>query len=157
MSSSADILKAGILIVDDQAANVRLLEQMLRGAGYTSVTSTMHPQEVLELHRQNRYSLILLDLHMPGMSGLELLGMLSSRNISTPVIVVSGRGDEFLDEMTKRAGAMAMLHKPVDDEIVDPGLDFSPQEGDPAEPVHKEAVDHVGVKPGYGVGGFGRW
>src|ERR1700694_4816943 len=61
MSSSSNIHNADILIVDDQAANVALLEQMLRGAGYVSITSTMNPYEVCELHRKHRYSLILLD------------------------------------------------------------------------------------------------
>ena len=67
MLSPADILDASILIVDDQEANVRLLEGMLRIAGYTSVASTIDPKEVCELHRRNRYSLILLDLKMPVM------------------------------------------------------------------------------------------
>ena len=65
MVSLADILNARILVVDDQEANVRLLEGMLRIAGYTSIESTTNPNEVCELHRQRRYSLILLDLQMP--------------------------------------------------------------------------------------------
>jgi CheY-like chemotaxis protein len=43
-------------VVDDQEANVRLLEGMLRVAGYTSVESTTDPNEVCELHRKNRYA-----------------------------------------------------------------------------------------------------
>ena len=73
MVSSADILNAKILVVDDKEANVRLLEGMLRVAGYTSVDSTTDPSEVCELHRQNRYSLILLDLQMPGMDGFQVM------------------------------------------------------------------------------------
>ena len=69
MISSADMLKARILIVDDQKANVSLLEQMLHDAGYVSIVSTMDPRKVCELHRKNRYDLILLDLQMPGMDG----------------------------------------------------------------------------------------
>jgi CheY-like chemotaxis protein len=49
--SISDILNAGILIVDDQEANVRLLEQMLSSAGYTSISSTMDPHTVCALHR----------------------------------------------------------------------------------------------------------
>jgi CheY-like chemotaxis protein len=67
MVTPADILNARILVVDDQESNVLLLEGMLRAAGYTSVESTTRPNEVCELHRNNRYSLILLDLQMPGM------------------------------------------------------------------------------------------
>jgi CheY-like chemotaxis protein len=51
MPSSSDILDAKCLIVDDKEANVLLLEQMLRGAGYARITSTMDPQAVCALHR----------------------------------------------------------------------------------------------------------
>ena len=73
MISSSNILKASILIVDDQEANVSLLEKMLRGAGYVSVTSTRNPHQVCALHRQNRYSLIILDLLMPGLDGFQVM------------------------------------------------------------------------------------
>ena len=59
MVAGPDILNANILIVDDQEANVRLLEQMLRDAGYRRIASTMNPLEVCALHRQNGYDLIL--------------------------------------------------------------------------------------------------
>jgi PAS domain S-box-containing protein len=73
MMSESDILKAGILIVDDQHADVSLLEQALRGAGYVSIASTMDPHEVCDLQRKNRYALILLDLHMPEMDGFQVM------------------------------------------------------------------------------------
>jgi Response regulators consisting of a CheY-like receiver domain and a winged-helix DNA-binding domain len=73
MISSSDILHGKVLIVDDQEANVLLLERMLRGAGYVSITSTMDPGEVCELHLKNRYDLILLDLQMPGMDGFQVM------------------------------------------------------------------------------------
>jgi len=73
MVSPAEILGARILVVDDQHANVSLLEGMLRIAGYTSIDSTTNPNEVCELHRQNRYCLILLDLQMPGMDGFQVM------------------------------------------------------------------------------------
>ncbi len=73
MVNIADILNAGILIVDDQEANVLLLEQMLRDAGYARVTSTMDPHAVCALHRDNNYDLILLDLQMPGMDGFQVM------------------------------------------------------------------------------------
>ena len=62
MISASDILRDKVLIVDDKKVNVLLLERMLRAAGYASVTSTMDPGEVCELHLKNRYDLILLDL-----------------------------------------------------------------------------------------------
>jgi two-component system cell cycle response regulator len=73
MINTADILGASILIVDDQESNVSLLEQMLQGAGYQYITSTMDSRAVCELHRLNRYDLILLDLQMPGMDGFQVM------------------------------------------------------------------------------------
>jgi CheY-like chemotaxis protein len=73
MISEQEILNASILIVDDQQANVLLLEEMLREAGYACIASTNDPYDVCELHNKNRYDLILLDLMMPGMDGFEVM------------------------------------------------------------------------------------
>jgi len=69
----SEVLAARVLIVDDQQANVLLVERILRGAGYTSVTSTRDPDIVTELHRKNQYDLILLDLVMPVLDGFQVL------------------------------------------------------------------------------------
>ena len=67
-------ISASILIVDDLEANVTLLEQMLRGAGYGAITSTRDPHQVCDLHRKNRYDLILLDLHScPAWDGFQVI------------------------------------------------------------------------------------
>jgi CheY-like chemotaxis protein len=71
--AESDILNARVLIVDDQEANVSLLEQMLHEAGYSCVASTMNPHEVCALHRKNHYDLILLDLQMPGLDGFQVM------------------------------------------------------------------------------------
>ena len=84
MISSSDILHGNVLIVDDQKANIVLLERMLRGAGYVSVTSTTEPGEVCELHRENRYDVILLDLQMPGMDGFQVMEGLKDRTRTSP-------------------------------------------------------------------------
>jgi adenylate cyclase len=73
MISSSDILHSKILLVDDQEASIVLLERILRGGGYDSITSTRNPREVCELHRKNRYDLILLDLLMPDIDGFQVM------------------------------------------------------------------------------------
>ena len=114
MVSPADILNARILVVDDQEANVRLLEGMLRIAGYLSIESTTDPREVCELHRKNRYSLILLDLQMPGMDGFEVMECLKEieEDGYLPVLVITAQPDQKLRAL--QAGAKDFVSKPFD-------------------------------------------
>ena len=114
MISKPDILSAKILIVDDQDANVRLLEQMLSDAGYTCIASTMDPHEVCALYRQNRYDLILLDLQMPGMDGFQVLEGLKKIEPYgyLPVLVITAQPGHKLRAL--QAGAKDFVSKPFD-------------------------------------------
>jgi two-component system cell cycle response regulator len=114
MVSADDILNASILIVDDQQANVQLLEQMLRDAGYASIASTNDPYAVGELHRAKRYDLILLDLLMPGMDGFQVMDDLKKfeTNGYLPVLVLTAQPDHKLRALA--AGAKDFIAKPFD-------------------------------------------
>src|ERR1017187_4031174 len=114
MVSPADILNARILVVDDLEANVRLLEGMLRVAGYTSVESTTDPKAVCDLHRQNRYSLILLDLNMPSMDGFQVMEGLKDieQGGYLPVLVITAQPAHKLRAL--EAGAKDFVSKPFD-------------------------------------------
>jgi PAS domain S-box-containing protein len=110
----ADILDAGILIVDDQESNVRLLEQMLEDAGYTRVSSTSNPLEVCALHRKNGYDLILLDLQMPEMDGFQVIEALKTSETDSylPVLVITAQPGHKLRAL--QAGAKDFVSKPFD-------------------------------------------
>jgi PAS domain S-box-containing protein len=114
MVTAAEILDASILIVDDQESNVSLLEELLRQAGYTRVSSTMRPQEVCALHRKNRYDLILLDLQMPGMDGFQVLEALKTNDVDAyvPVIVLTAQPGHKVRAL--QAGAKDFISKPFD-------------------------------------------
>ena len=114
MVSTADILNARILIVDDQEANVRLLEQMLREAGYQSLTSTMDPYAVGALHRANHYDLILLDLQMPGMDGFQVMDGLKEIDPDgyVPILVITAQPGHKLRALA--SGAKDFVAKPFD-------------------------------------------
>jgi adenylate cyclase len=114
MVSSTDILSARILVVDDKEDNVRLLEGMLRVAGYVSVSSTMDPTEVCALYRKNRYSLILLDLQMPVMDGFQVMEGLKEIEGDgyLPVLVITAQPGHKLRAL--EAGAKDFLGKPFD-------------------------------------------
>jgi PAS domain S-box-containing protein len=114
MLDASEFLNAGILIVDDQESNVSLLEQMLRDAGYTRVSSSMNPQEVCALHRKNRYDLILLDLQMPGMDGFQVMEGLKTNAADgyLPVLVITAQPGHKLRAL--QAGAKDFISKPFD-------------------------------------------
>jgi CheY-like chemotaxis protein len=114
MVSTDDMLNAHILIVDDQEANVQLLEHMLRDVGYRCITSTMDPHAVCALHRDNQYDLILLDLQMPGMDGFQVMDGL--KEIETdgyvPILVITAQPGHKLRALA--SGAKDFISKPFD-------------------------------------------
>ena len=114
MLSVPDILNARILIVDDQDANVLLLERLLADAGYTNVESTTRPEDVAGLHRDNRYDLILLDLQMPVMDGFEVMQGLKTDAAESylPVVVLTAQPAHKLRAL--QAGAKDFISKPFD-------------------------------------------
>jgi putative two-component system response regulator len=114
MINSSDILQGKVLIVDDQEVNVLLLERMLRGSNYTSITSTMDPGEVCALHLENRYDLILLDLQMPGMDGFQVIEGLKKIDPDgyLPVLVITAQPGHKLRAL--QAGAKDFISKPFE-------------------------------------------
>jgi adenylate cyclase len=112
MPAPTDILGARILIVDDQQANLRLLEYALRRAGYVGVTSTTEPLEVGALHRQNRYDLIILDLQMPHMNGFQVMEELARANGGEGVVILVLSADPAQMVRALESGAAGFLSKP---------------------------------------------
>ena len=108
-------LNARILIVDDQPANVSLLEEMLQEAGYTRVSSTMEPEQVCAMHRKAPFDLILLDLQMPGMDGFQVMEGLKASTAEDdylPVLVITAQPGHKLRAL--QAGAKDFISKPFD-------------------------------------------
>ncbi len=114
MESTEEILDASILIVDDQEANVQLLEQMLSKAGYRHVSSTTDPQAVCALHRTNCYDLILLDLQMPIMDGFQVMEGLKEIEAEgyVPILVITAQPAHKLRALA--SGAKDFVSKPLD-------------------------------------------
>lgn len=110
----AEMFSASILIVDDKESNIRLLQKLLSGAGYTHINSTLNPREVSTLHREHGYDLILLDLEMPDMDGFQVMEALktSAGNNAPPVLVITAQPDHKLRAL--QAGARDFISKPFD-------------------------------------------
>ncbi len=114
MINSTEIFSGKILIVDDQHANILLLQQMLSYAGYTSISSTTIPAEVNALHAAEHYDLILLDLQMPGMDGFEVMEKLKDIEPEgyLPVLVVTAQPNHKLHAL--EVGAKDFISKPFE-------------------------------------------
>ena len=114
MLDTSEILNASILIVDDQEANVILLEQLLRNVGYERITSTMDPCAVRALYSAHRYDLILLDLQMPEMDGFQVMEGLKEFETGgyLPVLVITAQPGHKLRAL--QAGAKDFVSKPFD-------------------------------------------
>lgn len=116
VGADATIANSRIIIVDDQAANVRLLERILERAGYRQVVGTTDPLEALRQCAMHSPDLVLLDFHMPNMNGCVLLGELRTLFRSTHVPAVVLTGDMSVETRTSalNAGAVDFITKPFD-------------------------------------------
>lgn len=114
MINVADILKARILVVDDDRDAADTIVLTLRSWGYDHVEACTDPETVPGLHRVNPYDLIVLDLVMPGMHGFEVMENLKAfeRDGYLPVLAITGDGTQRLTAL--RRGARDVMRKPVD-------------------------------------------
>lgn len=119
MINTADILKAKILVVDDDSDSAQTLVMALENSGYADVTATSDPKAVHGLHHEHNYDLILLDLHMPGMDGFQVMEGLKEfeREGYLPVLAITGEPGHKVSAL--KLGAKDFLRKPVDiDELL---------------------------------------
>ena len=111
------IQRSRILIVDDQAANVLLLERILQQGGYTNFSKTTDPRQVLEFFTLYQPDLVLLDLMMPHVDGYSLLTQLRSRvpdNHYLPILVLTADVAPKAKLRALSLGAKDFLTKPFD-------------------------------------------
>lgn len=117
------IKQGSILIVDDEKANVRLLEITLEDAGYTNVCSTTDSRQALALFRSNRPDLVLLDLAMPHLDGFAVMRQLHAEmatNVdvgdnAVPILVLTADAISATKHKALKEGAEDFLTKPLDE------------------------------------------
>ena len=105
-----------ILVIDDQRANVKLLERLLRSAGYTQLESECDPRGAVGRAGAFDPDLVVLDLHMPGMSGFDVLARLGPliRGRNLPVLVQSADSARASRHRALALGARDFVTKPLD-------------------------------------------
>jgi putative two-component system response regulator len=112
----AEFAKMKILVIDDEPANVALLEGILTDNGYARVKSITNSREAIETYQAFQPDLVLLDLMMPHVDGLTILEALRAQasDILLPVLVLTADVNEETKLRALRAGATDFLLKPFD-------------------------------------------
>lgn len=111
-----ELKRACILVVDDEPANVKLLDRMLAQEGYENVVTTMSPREAINLYKDGDFDLVLLDLNMPEIDGFGVMGELVAHDADDlpPIIVITAQSDRDSRLRALREGGRDFLTKPFD-------------------------------------------
>jgi two-component system, chemotaxis family, chemotaxis protein CheY len=105
-------MSAKILVVDDSGLARRMTRQFVEELGHTVEEASDGPQ-ALERYVLNKHDVVILDMVMHGMYGLEVLGKLRELNPSLPVVVVTADIQKSTRDEVKAAGAAAIINKPL--------------------------------------------
>jgi CheY-like chemotaxis protein len=108
-------LRGRVLVVDDESAVGSVMRELLESWGLeaTYVTSPALAKEAFV-----GYDLVITDQTMPGTTGFELARELIARRPSLPVILYTGHGDRITQRDVEAAGIRALLHKPVEPDVL---------------------------------------
>jgi len=115
-----------VLVVDDDPVVGKSFDRVLSSKGYV-VTSVENAHDALERLRDGEFDLVVTDIKMPGMDGLELAETVKARRPWTPVLIITGYGTDEDEKRARAAGVTAFLHKPLSPETI---------EGSAAEALH---------------------
>ena len=126
-----------ISVVDDEASVRKALGRLLRASGFEVEMFASGP-EFLDALRQRPPHCTILDLHLPGLSGLEVQLRLREENIRVPCIIITGKDEPGLDERVLASGAAAFLRKPLDEEALLAAITAAvPESGNQGDQPHK--------------------
>lgn len=125
-------------VVDDDAAVRRSLQRLLDAAGL-NVICYETPFAFLDAAPQLAPGCVLLDIKMPGMGGLEVQALLRQRNVSLPVIMMTGQGDVQGAVRAMKADAVDFIEKPYNDDVLLNAIEAALRTVDRADRGHETA------------------
>jgi len=113
-NDATKLASSRIMIVDDEPINVKVVRKFLESSGFRNFATTNDATEALGLIEQQSPDLLLLDIMMPQVSGLDILRQLQERQSSVPVIVLTAADDQRIRQQALDYGAADFLTKPID-------------------------------------------
>ncbi len=100
-----------ILVVDDSQELTEVIHEYMETCGFI-VETTTESQDALRLIAANGYDVIISDIHMPGMDGLELMSLIKNRHPDLPVVLITGYSISEARKIAMEKGADAFVAKP---------------------------------------------
>ena len=130
-----------VFVVDDDDAVRRSLTRLLRSAGWNAEVFAS-AGDLLERAPISGPGCVLLDVHMPGMSGIELQDRMAEAGITLPVVFLTGKGDIPMSVQAMKHGAVDFLVKPVEEDVLFQALDqaFRRQAAESAARHHRDSI-----------------
>jgi CheY-like chemotaxis protein len=107
-----------VLVVDDDPVVRKSFDRVLTGKGYAVITAE-NGEEALRKLNEEKYDVVYTDIRMPGMSGLEVAEKVKARQPWTPVVIITGYGNDAAEARAKAAGVANFLHKPLSPELIE--------------------------------------
>jgi len=101
-----------ILLIDDNVNCLEILAATLKSAGYRCDEFTV-PEKALEAYQHNQYDVVITDLMMPGINGIQVLKQIHSLNTEAKVIIITGDREEQTVINIFNNGAYAFFNKPI--------------------------------------------
>lgn len=109
--------KSTVFIVDDDASLLRALQRLLRSFDY-DVHTFRSAESFLTHSEPTSKACLLLDIFLPGMSGVDLCDRMAASGRCLPTILMTARDDASTRKLTAKAGATAILYKPFDEDVL---------------------------------------
>jgi FixJ family two-component response regulator len=106
-----------VAIIDDNEPVRIALEGLMKAVGFPALAFA-HAEDFLASDRKHDTACLIVDIRLPGMSGLELQSKLNAERYRIPTIFITAHGDEEVRMQALRAGAVEFLTKPFDDEAL---------------------------------------
>jgi DNA-binding response OmpR family regulator len=109
-ATTTEAVKKKILVLDDDPQIRESLRKVLRAEGY-EVALAANARQGIETFEAERIDLLLLDLNLPDQSGWDVFGLLTALNPFVPIIIITGRNEQY--ELAAGAGVGALIEKPL--------------------------------------------
>lgn len=130
-----------IVIADDEPVTRMDLSEILEDAGYNVVGSASDGFDAIELCREFKPDLVLMDVKMPLLNGLKAAKIITEEQLTNCVILLTAySGQEFIEEAKKNLGVMGYLVKPINDRNLLPAIEIALSKSQQIEAIKKKML-----------------